>query len=509
MLKFKNFITNHFNIFAFLVLAVIVFSLYGKSLFFDYTYYDDDVLILDKQDYLSFSNIKNILSDTVFGSGKDKFCRPVLNLTFLCEKYLYGIKPLGYHLTNIVVHLFTVFSIFLFLTLRYDKNKILILCSLFACHPAIVQSVAWISGRNDSLLTLFIVLSCYFFIKSLDRKEYRFFCLHLFFFVLSLFTKETAIVAPIFYCFFLWLKKQNVKKVFSYITIWILIILLYLLYRHFILSYQTYSLSYKELFVNFFVSLPALTKYIANIFFPVKLSVFPTMLEVNYLLSVVSILIIALFFLRFKAYNLKIVLLSVCWFLFFLLPTFLMLNNQFYDHRIYLPLVGIIILLAEFLKEYNDIKKIFYCCFVVFILFSCISLFYEQKFQNKEHFWVNALTSSPESDIANAMVAGMLLEKGMYKESEQKYLKAISLQPRSKHYVNLSVLYLKTGRIDEGEQALLKSLELSNDNPIAYYNLALIYRYKKDFDKAQEMKNRYIKTFNDTNKVSKMEDIKL
>ena len=136
-------------------------------------------------------------------------------------------------------------------------------------------------------------------------------------------------------------------------------------------------------------------------------------------------------------------------------------------------------------------------------------MFYEQKFQNKEVFWVNALTSSPQSDIANAMVGGMLLERGFYKEAEEKYLKAISLHPRSKHYVNLSVLYLKTRRIDEAEQALLKSLELSNDNPVAYYNLALIYRYKKEFEKAQEMKNWYIKTFNDTNKVSKMENINL
>ena len=509
MLKIKNFITNHFNIFAFLVFAVIVFFLYGRSLSFDYTYYDDDVLILDKQDYLSFSNIKNILSNTVFGSGKDKFCRPVLNLTFLCEKYLYGIKPFGYHLTNIVVHLFAVFSIFLFLTLRYDKNKTLILCLLFACHPAMVQAVAWISGRNDSLLTLFIVLSCYFFVKNLDKNKYSFFFLHLLFFVLSLFTKETAIVVPLFYCLLLWFKKQNIKKVCTCIIIWILIILLYLLYRYFVLSYQVYSLSYKELFVNFFVSLPALSKYIANIFLPVKLSIFPTMLEVNYLLSIASVLIIFLFFLRFRNCNLKVVLFGICWFLSFLLPTFLMLNNQFYDHRIYLPLVGILILVSEFLKEYINTKKIFYCCFIVFMLFSGITLFYEQKFQNKEHFWVNALTSSPESDIANAMVAGMLLEREMYEEAEQKYLKAISLHPRSKHYVNLSVLYLKTGRIDEGEQALLKSLELSNDNPTAYYNLALVYKHKKEFDKAQEMKNWYIKTFNDTNKVSKIEDIKL
>ncbi len=509
MLSFKNFITNHFNIVAFFIFAIVVFSLYGVSLSFDYTYYDDDVLILDKQEYLNFSNIKNIVSNTVFGKGKDKFCRPILNLTFLCEKYLYGTKPFGYHLTNIVIHLFAVFSIFLFLTLRYDKKKTLIFCLLFACHPAIVQAVAWIPGRNDSLLTLFVILSCYYLIRNLDTNRYVFLFLHLFCFVLSLLTKETAIVIPIFYCLFLCFKKQTLKRFCLYLTIWSLIVLIYLLYRHFVLSYQIYDFSFKDAFTAFFISLPALTKYIANIFCPVKLSVFPTMLEINYLLSIVSALIFVLFFLRLKKYNFKIISFGFIWFLFFLFPTFLMLDNQFYDHRIYLPLVGILISLLEFLRENTDLKKIFKVCFIIFILFSCISLFYEYKFQNKRVFWVNALMSSPESDIANAMVGGLLFENGFYKDAEEKYLKALSLNPKSKHYVNLAVLYLKTGRIDEGEQILLKSLELSNDNPVVYYNLALIYKYKKEFEKAREMKYWYIKVFSDNDRVSKMENIDL
>ena len=212
MSKIKSFIINHFNLSVFLILMVVTFSLYGKSLFFDWTYYDDDVLIIDKQEFFSLSNIKNIMFTTVFGQEEDKFCRPVLNLTFLCEKYLYGIKPFGYHFTNVIIHLFAVFSIFLFLTLRYDKKKTLILCLLFLCHPAITQAVAWIPGRNDSLLTLFLVLSCYFFIKYTDTSKFLNLFLYFIFFALALFTKETAIVAPIFCFSVLVYKKKGIKQ---------------------------------------------------------------------------------------------------------------------------------------------------------------------------------------------------------------------------------------------------------------------------------------------------------
>ncbi len=511
--KIKNFITNHFNLSVFLILIVAVFSLYGKTLFFDWTYYDDDVLILDKQNYLSFSNIKGLLFTTVFGQEEDKFCRPVLNLTFLLEKYLYGTKSSWYHFTNILIHLFAVFSIFLFLTLRYDKKITLILCLLFLCHPALTQAVAWIPGRNDSLLTLFSVLSCYCFIKYIDTKKILFFLLYLILFTLALFTKETAIVIPIVYFLVLLFKKKESKQYLLHSIILSVVIALYLFYRSVVLSYQSYSITFKNLIVDFVNSFPAITKYTANIFFPFKLSFFPTMLEVNYLLCLASVLVFVLFFVRLKKYDLKIILFGFCWFLIFLFPTFLMPNNQFFDHRLYLPLVGILIVILEFINkcEYDKIsmkiKNIILVFF--FLLFFSITFFYEQNFQNEEVFWVNAYTMSPESDIANAMVGGLLLERGMYKEAEEKYLKAIELRKFSKHYVNLAAVYFRTRRLDDAEQALMKALSLDNTNANIYYNLALIYKIRGDKEKAQEMKEWYIKVFKDTNKVSEIDNIEI
>ncbi|MBR3628193.1 MAG: glycosyltransferase family 39 protein [Elusimicrobia bacterium] len=511
MSKFKNFITNHFNITAFLIFAVVVFSLYGKTLFFDWTYYDDDVLILDKQEYLSFSNIKNILFTTVFGQDGDKFCRPVLNLTFLFEKYFYGIKPLGYHFTNILIHLFAVFSIFLFLTLRYDKKKTLILCLFFLCHPALTQAVAWVPGRNDSLLTIFLVLSCYFFVKYVDKNKKTSLILYCVFFILALFTKETAIVVPVFYFMILICNKKGIKQYLLHFVIITLIILIYLLYRNIVLNYQTYSLTFKILIINFYSSFPTITKYIANIFFPVKLSIFPTMLEVNYLLCITSVLVFVLLFIKSRSYNLKIISFGFIWFFLFLFPTFLMPNNQSFDHRLYLPLVGIMIVVLEFINKNDKLFKIknIIICSIIFLLFFTITFLYEQNFKNKEIFWVKAYTISPNSDIANAMVGGLLLERGLYNESEEKYKKAIELRESSKHYNNLAALYYRTKRIDDAEQCLLKSLSLNNKNPNVYYNLSLIYKLKGENEKAQEMKDWYIKVFNDTNKVSKIEDIDL
>ena len=159
MNKIKNFFNTHFNLSVFLILTIVAFSLYGKTIFFDWSYLDDDVLILDRLDYLKFSNIKNIFCDTVFSQGgQDKFCRPLLNISFTLDNFVYNTKPFGYHLTNILIHLFTSFLMFFLLSKYYDKQKTFLIVLLFVVHPSITQAVAWVPGRNDSLLALFSVL---------------------------------------------------------------------------------------------------------------------------------------------------------------------------------------------------------------------------------------------------------------------------------------------------------------------------------------------------------------
>ncbi|MBQ3835436.1 MAG: glycosyltransferase family 39 protein [Elusimicrobia bacterium] len=516
----KSFIKNHFNLFAFIIFSVVIFGLYSNSLFFDWTFYDDDVLIVDKQDYLSFSNIKNILTDTVFGLESDKFCRPVLNLSFLFEKYLYGTNPFGYHLTNILLHLLCVFFLYLTLALRYDKKKTFVLCLLFAVHPVLVQAVSWIPGRNDTLLTLFIILSFYFLIKYLDTLNSQpsalspkllSFSAHILFFILALFTKETAILAPLFYIIFLFFIRF--RRFSAVVLLYIIISAGYLFYRSFVLSYQTQTV-HPYIFVDSFItSFPAVTKYIANILFPIKLTVFSTVVSADYILCALVFLIFVLLFLKFREYkyNFKIILFGFLWFLLFLVPTFILPYNQFYDHRIYLSLAGILLSLSEIIKNYNEnfSKKAVVVLTIFFVLFSLISFTHCQKFKNRDVFWINALIDCPQSDIANSVVAGILVEKRAYALAEERYMKAISINKHSKHYVNLAVLYIKTGRFDDAEDCLLKAQVLDEYNPEVYYNLALVYKVKGNMEKAQYMKDLFIKVFTATNRVSAVPELKI
>lgn len=510
---FSNLLEKNFNIKVFLILAITVFSLYGKSILFNFVYFDDDVLILDKQNYLTISNIKNILTDPVFGRENDKYYRPVLNLSFVMDKLIYNINPFGYHLTNILIHLFAVFSIFILFSYKYDKYISIFFSILFAVHPTLVKAVAWIPGRNDSLLSLFSVLSFYFFIKYSENYKKSNLIFHILFFTLSLFTKETAIISIFIYGLYIFINKYPVSKYLTASLIWIGTIIFFFIIRHFIFSYQVIETSTYVMLKTALTNLPVLIQYAQLIIFPADISILASKININYFtFSYTIVFFTLLLFLSKKTTSLKLVVFYIIWFLLYIIPSCLVPNNNYDVHRIYLPMAGIFLLLLETTKEYyiKHKKTVTIFLMLISVIFFLISFTQTNKFKDKKIFWVNALMDNPDSAIANANVGGLLSDVHRYEEAEKKYLKAISIEQwESKHYVNLAVLYVHMHNIEKAEEYLLKALNLNKYNEMIYYNLAQIYNYQEKKELAMQMKTMYLDVFRLQNRYDKPLEIKI
>ncbi|MDD5020939.1 MAG: tetratricopeptide repeat protein [Endomicrobiaceae bacterium] len=510
---FNKLFEKNFNTKVFLVLAIVIFALYGKSIFFNFVYFDDDILILEKQNYLTISNIKNILTDPVFARENDKYYRPVLNLSFLLDKLIYNINPHGYHFTNILIHLFAVFSIFILFSYKYDKNISILFSIIFAVHPTIVKAVAWIPGRNDSLLALFCVLSFYFFVKYCETYKKSNLIFHILFFTLSLFTKETATISILIYGLYIIINNYPIKRYLNIMVTWIGILIIFFLIRYFVFSYQIIDASNSILFKTTLTNLPVLIKYIQLVIFPINISILAAKIDINYFTFFYTIvLFFMLFFLSKNKISLKLIVFYIIWFLLYIIPSCLVPNNNYDVHRIYLPMVGIFLLLLETLKEFYVKKSKIVNIFLVIVslMFFLISFNQTYKFKDKKIFWVSALVDNSESAIANANVAGLLSDAHRYEDAEKKYLKAILLEPwESKHYVNLSVLYIHMNNIEKSEKYLLDALNLNKYNEMIYYNLAQIYNYQGKKELALEMKNIYLEVFKTQNRYDKPLEIKI
>ena len=104
------------NLFFFLLLTTTVFSLYGKSINFDFTYHDDDGVILQKVDFLShITNIPQLFLTSCYYSDDFKYYRPTLNLSFLLETSIFGLNAKIYHSTNIILFILVLYLMYVFL----------------------------------------------------------------------------------------------------------------------------------------------------------------------------------------------------------------------------------------------------------------------------------------------------------------------------------------------------------------------------------------------------------
>jgi Flp pilus assembly protein TadD len=91
---------------------------------------------------------------------------PVTWLSHMLDAQLFGPKPAGPHVTNLLCHIAT--TLLLFRLLRQLTGALwrsAFVAALFALHPTHVESVAWVSERKDVLSAFFFVLTLLAYVR--------------------------------------------------------------------------------------------------------------------------------------------------------------------------------------------------------------------------------------------------------------------------------------------------------------------------------------------------------
>ncbi|MGD0518982.1 MAG: tetratricopeptide repeat protein, partial [Thermoguttaceae bacterium] len=89
---------------------------------------------------------------------------PMSNTALWIEWRLWGIKSIGYHVTNLVLHIVEALLIWIILR-KLSIPGAFLAAIIFALHPVNVQSVAWISQRKNMMAMLFFLLSILWYLK--------------------------------------------------------------------------------------------------------------------------------------------------------------------------------------------------------------------------------------------------------------------------------------------------------------------------------------------------------
>ena len=237
------------------------------------------------------------------------------------------------------------------LAVRRDLS--FLFATLFTVHPVLTQAVAWIPGRNDPLLALFVLLSFIYFLKFLETRRVSYIFWHLLFFALALFTKETALVLIALCPLYLWLIRKERMRVLPggvFVAGWTAIVVLWFLLREAAFAHpMKYTFAY--ITRSILSNSPAILLYIGKIIFPFNLSVVPILQDSTLWYGIVAAIIVVVLLIISRTRRLNYILFGFLWFAFSLLPGLIGVNpdlpHNFSEHRVYLPLLGFMIVLME------------------------------------------------------------------------------------------------------------------------------------------------------------------
>lgn len=466
---------------AYLLIILIGVLLYSWTVFFGFSYLDDQSLILENFQIINdIKNIGKLFVEDVFFSSDNFYYRPLLNLSFMVDSQISSFHPWFYHISNTFIHIIAVCLLFaVLLELKFKKNWALFLSLFFLIHPALVQAVAWLGGRNDSLLGLFALGSFLFFLKFIDNNKIKNYIFSLLFFILALFTKEAAVFLPVLFLFYYLLvsnNKKNNNNIASLILGWGTLFFVWFILRGLAIDREVINLS--DALISVLNFSPALIVGLGKFFLPFNLGVISLLENVNIFYGVFSSLML-LFLAINKNIQKKWLVFGLTWFMLFMLPALLNPDPTksyqllLLEHRLYLPFIGLIFIFKDAKFRFFKNKKVVSIIFIfILIVFTTISVLRLPNYKDRLSFWNYATKTSPQSSFAYNNLGAMLYLSSKPDEAEKYYKKALEINPfEPMVHNNLGVIYMDKGEYEKAKEEFLKELEINPGYTKARNNL--------------------------------------
>ncbi len=188
---------SYTRVIAVVALATGIFVLYPAKLFFlndDFTH----LYLTSKGEWLQHNSF-----------------RPICDLSMWIDYNIWGLNAFGFHITNILLHLFSTYLVGIFCFRLLDgyqlkeiaKSNAILIATIFFVYCFHSETLFWIIGRSASLGTVFFLLSI---ISYLNRKNSRSYFFSLLFLSAGLMTYESVLIIPFVFLILSWLDvKRN------------------------------------------------------------------------------------------------------------------------------------------------------------------------------------------------------------------------------------------------------------------------------------------------------------
>src|SRR5262249_23845426 len=176
--------------------AALTFLVFSPALLNGFVEWDDQVNLLQNLSYrgLGWTQLHWMFTNTLMGHYI-----PVTWLTFGLDFTLWGMNPLGYHLTNNLIHSVNAALFYLVALRLFGKATSFTGGALRISSALAALFFAWATERRDCLAALFFLLTILMYLGASEahgRRRSRFIAVSMACYVLALLSKSIVMTLP-------------------------------------------------------------------------------------------------------------------------------------------------------------------------------------------------------------------------------------------------------------------------------------------------------------------------
>jgi tetratricopeptide (TPR) repeat protein len=530
---------QNFRYYLAALVSLLTFIIYLSSLGNDFVNWDDNSYVLENSHIRSLNMaffrwaFLNFYADN---------WHPLTWMSHAFDYAIWGLNPVGHHLTNIILHAINSFIVVLLIlrlieTLaRYQKNGQLsffdsrtalltagITGLLFGLHPLHVESVAWIAERKDLLCALFFLLSIMAYTKYVTERSVtmpgrrfrnRHYLLTLSFIILALLSKPMAVSLPAVLLILDWYPFKRIRSLKTFWTAFVeklpVIVLCLISSVLTVLAQKAggtvVPIEAIPLSTRVLVAAKSLIIYLGKMILPLNLiPYYPypstvSLSSLEYLSAIVIVIGITVFLLLIVKKQ-KIWLSAWGYYLITMMPVigiFQVGNQSIADRYTYLPSLGPFFIAglssAWMFKKMEHVgtwwsiaKRIFTAATLLLLIsFSCLTFIQIRVWKNDLNLWNYVIKKEPESIFfAYNNRALAFYKRGQFDKAIADYDKAIELNPADEGlYNNRGMAHAYGKRYDRAIADFETAIELNPRDVSAYYNMACLYSIMNKTDEA-------------------------
>src|SRR3990172_2831732 len=424
------------------LLILILFSLiiFSNSLFNKFVWVDHTQIVQEEHIIQGVGGFIDTFFSVMPGfsaSVKGGYYRPLINLLYSIDYFIWGPNPFGFHLTNVLTHTLTGVILYLVLLRIIAIEPVAFLASLFfLAHPIHTEAVSWISGREEMALTLPLIIILYDVCFRLRDKSFSL--------------------------------SRNFKAYIYYFGL----LAGYLIFRIIILGGvgSGQVIPGNNYFTAIYTTSRIFVWYIWKLIFPVNLAVSDvvrlafSLTEPTVAGSIILLLLLLLAAAVFLYRSNPELSFGILWFFLTLIPVSNLFPSLHYkaERYLYLPSIGYCIILAILLWKLHiyAVRRWPAAKWGIVALASLISLAYgiltfDRNFDWKDDLTIftDAVRKSPYTREAYAELGVTYREMQRYREAEAAFLAALreregyaAFVQRIPLHQNLAEIYLETGQ---------------------------------------------------------------